>query len=281
MADLPFNNYLEKWRHYVPSVTQECSTRLCFPRGGYGQHVRWMILLSENYFDKDSLNCPGFFFPKLYYPVKTVDRLKFILEYIYAEDRSYHNWTDRERYLGNRLAPYMPFTHDYSLFPQNSNYQYKTLLGITDVDSACRHWYKLHPFWLGSVNLRSNKEEFVAKTIEYNQANLAHVPLSNEKVLYVESEKLNKPTLDKEFYDRIVDFLSIENVYEAASQIHERWYNLHHQAEKQVVEYFKTSVFPDIPWEQYKEPFKIMKFYNEQDYENIRNTIMEMYDTQA
>lgn len=251
------------------------STRLCVPRGGYGQHLRWLILLSEDYVDLETINCPNYFFPKVYYPLRSIDRVKFLLEYVYPLDRSYDNWTTAERLTNIKLHNYMGFCHDATQLESIDGKEYNTILGSTDVDTAIRHWYKLHPFWLGNLHKKSTRQDFINSNIEQNQKISDYKPTSKENIFRFNSTDLNSPVLNQNLYEDLTSFLNVKNVYYYANQLHERWYNIHKLAEQEIVNYFRNSKYPNFPWVQHKDDFS--KVATPEDYENIRNTIMELY----
>lgn len=253
--------------------------RICVPKGGFSHLIRWMILLSEKFTNLENLNSVGFFVPKKRYPLRTNDRVTFIQNYVYNEKRDFYNWLELEREVRISLNQIFYSVHTTDDFLNHGNETIYTLLIDTDVNLACRHFYKLHPFWSGSPWSKGSKQTFIEKILVCNQQNKDYIPLSNEKILRMSSNCLNNQELDKVFYYNLVDFLGLDSQYENACKIHSMWRNLNCKAEQNIVQFFKTNNYPALPW--YKINLNETKIYDREYWNEMKNTALEYYEARS
>ena len=251
------------------------NVRLCVGRGGYGQHLRWLILLSENFTDVNTLNCPNFLVNKKYFPLKAEDRVDFIIENVYNYERNFNNWLTLEKFFQVKLHNYLGFCHDASLLKTSNDKTYYTIMGYTDVQSAKKHWYKFHPFWLGQPLKNSSEQEFIESTNNYNKLIENYVPSSNERTFYYNSKDLDNKVLNYDIYNNLVEFLGIDNRYEFANIVHEKWYDLNKKAERDIVEWFKEHQYPNLPWLEYSDSFQ--RVGTIEQFNNIKETVFNLY----
>lgn len=255
-----------------------CTTpdRICTPRGGYGQHLRWLILLSEKYFDIETLNRPGYILDKTYFPKLSIDRKNWVLKHIYGDFRNFANYFDIERFLHIKIYSYFGFCHESDLLQSpKSDVTYKTVMGTIDTNLSVKHMFKINPFWLGNVNRKSSKEDYIAATLKHNENIINYVPQPNEKIFRYDANILHNPVLDKKFYDDLTNFLEIENVYDYAAELHTRWYDIHQQAEKDAFDFVLTHEYQDFPWTMFQLDFQ--KMGTKEQYNEIREEIIELY----
>lgn len=236
-----------------------------------------MVLQSEKFTDLETLNSVGFFISKKRYPLRTNDRVTFIQDHVYNEKRDYYNWLELEKEVKASLNQIFYSVHTTDDFLSHENKTIYTLLIDTDVDLACRHFYKLHPFWSGNPWNRGSKEKFVKQIQNCNEDNKNYSPLPNEKILRMSSNCLNNTELDKEFYDTLVNFLELDNQYENACKVHSMWRNSNCKAERNIVQFFNSHNFPSFPWYGDKFNFATSKHYTIDDWHNMKQTALEYY----
>ena len=73
------------------------------------------------------------------------------------------------------------------------------------------------------------------KFIDVHNKTYTDLP-KKDNTLVLNSECLYNPVLDYKFYDQLVKFLNIDNLYDHAKIIHKMWYDCQINAEKEFVE---------------------------------------------
>jgi hypothetical protein len=183
------------------------------PIGGFGNHIRWLLLLDKNYkleLDGQTL-------------VSTEDKVKFITTTVYPTNRTYDNWLDYEFNWRRKLDTVLKFTHDMTDFFDNMS----SIAVTIDPDLAFRCYKKFNP----SLNGQS-KENFLKQIRKQNfMCQFANDALDN--VICIDATKLFQPTLNKEIYNRVIEFFDLDSNFDDANTIHQVWYSLHINAENQ------------------------------------------------
>jgi hypothetical protein len=232
------------------------------PIGGFGNHVRWLLLLDPQYkftlrygfVDQESYNnvtgvnwpcyddylnlnfdtCPKDIvaemldFTLMHFPHcaeivpfdNTVSKIDAFTNSIYSSNRSWHNWLTTEWKYRDYLNMFLYFTHDRKYVPSQ-----KTLILTVDPDLAYRCYLKFNSY----LNKHSVCN-FMIKAEQYNK-----LPVSaNTKML--DSTILYQPTLDREFYNEMIDWFNLANLYDDANYVHGLWYQAHQRAESEFVQ---------------------------------------------
>ena len=183
------------------------------PIGGFGNHIRWLLLLDKNY----KLELDGQIL------VSVEDKVKFITTTVYSNNRTYNNWLDYEFTWRRKLNLVLKFTHDMTDF-------FDDLMSIAvtvDPNLALRCYEKFNP------GLNGISKEGFLKQIRKQNLMCEFATKALNTVICIDSTKLFQPTLDKEIYNRAIEFLNLESNFDAASNIHQVWYMLHIKAENQ------------------------------------------------
>lgn len=179
---------------------------LSAPIGGFGNHVRWLMLLDTSY------------------DIGYADKMDFICNTIYAKTRSWHNWLQVEWQYRADLNKIILFEHKY-----NPAGKLKTLLLTIDSSLAYRCYLKFNS------NLNNSTVGQFKETIEAtNQYNLQFENTRSD-VKVMSSDVLYSANLDSGFYHSLVDWFGLEDNYSEASVIHRHWFEAHQRAEKEFV----------------------------------------------
>ena len=233
---------------------------VCGPIGGFTQHVRWLLLMSSNYNSLEKLNYTSALVYGKRFPLKPADKVKFIKEFIYPEERKCFNWLDEKYMYREQLDKTLLHTHDLEKVKNNP-----TVLIVMDPLFSYNFYLKFVP------GIGWDKEDFIKQVDKQNKEILEfnkHYP----NTIVIDTEKLYSPTLDRKTYEDMINFLSIENVYEHAQAIHEMWYNLRKGSEEEIINYALNSKFPDYPW-----TYKVGCPITEHEHEILRNNLLEVY----
>ena len=189
--------------------------------GGFGHHVRWILLLDEQ-FQAESLNFTG----------NCKDKVNIILSEIYPKDRTWHNWLKYEFKYRQQFNQLLECHHSFNTI-DFEDFSKDTYTSIQVSPELCYHSYiKLH-----SSNNRLSYAEFINQVDEHNtkeqglQKFLPNLTLHNGDILFQEE-------LDYDFYINLINSLGFTNNYKYAKIIHTRWFQLHKQAEKDIIQTF-------------------------------------------
>lgn len=175
------------------------------PIGCFGNHVRWLALLDDRF------------------PLDFVegDKEKFILKYVYADDRSWNNWLRYEWGFRNKVMKHLFFSH--FLKPEEMG-EKRLAVSAKDPEFAYKAYLKFNS------GLNNTPERmFLDQIIEFNAA----APDVCNSVIY--SEDLFTEFLPFEEYRKIIQTFDLDDNYSKACIIHRKWYNLHKKAEFEFV----------------------------------------------
>ena len=233
---------------------------LVAPIGGFGNHVRNLLILDDRFAFKVTpsedrynvfagpdwptydeyctlgLNAP---MPKLIRneiqeickefknlsvsSVVTLEqKIDFIMEHIYPTERSWHNWMIHEWPFRHGGKDIIEFFHDY---PDTTD--------LTTVCLTCDPQLAFYSYLKFNSNLNNiTKENFLNIIKEHNQK-CNNITSSN--IIVMSSNSLAAPTLDPIFYNTLIERLGFNNYYNLANQLHQRWYELQKNAERDFV----------------------------------------------
>ena len=185
------------------------------PVGGSGNHVRWLTTLDPSFTLR--LNDQVLTTPE--------EKIKFIEQNIYFSGRTWHNWLEVEWRYRDTMNAAVRFAHSHVEIAGTS----PTAVVVVDPESAYRNYLKFN----SNLNTRS-RERFLRDVAEDNNNNVKFA----ESVGYatvLHSDLLFHPTLDRIFYQDLTSFFGLKNLYSAANQVHQLWYNCNKQAEQEFV----------------------------------------------
>ena len=111
----------------------------------------------------------------------------------------------------------------------------KNLVLTIDPDLALRSYFKLN----SNLN-HCTPERFKQQSFRADKNSINHL---ENKMMNVDC--LYQPTLDREFYNNMIEWFELSDCYDLASQVHELWFQAHKRAEQEFVEYvnhlYKTN----------------------------------------
>lgn len=211
-----------------PTVLKKISLEkhsVCASVGGFANHYRWLLLLSEKYNNLTSLNANSFMGFNKAFPWKAKDKVTFIRDNVYCTGRNFSNWIAYEWKFRGALDHILPIHHDIEFvarYVNNESIEHKMLASILDPNYCLRNYIKFNP------TLNSFTEEgFMQRCEDEIQKIKTFVPKSNEKILVVDGSRLYKSVLDESLYQEIINFFQLEDLYSFANEVHQLWYRLH------------------------------------------------------
>jgi len=239
-----------------------------FGTGYGGNHLRWMLLLSDEYNfnfkvpEDEYLQVKGESWPRyddyIYNNYNGIsdsiryemqgrlsndiefdnikNKLKFIEESVYPITRTWHNWIEVEykyRFAFDQLIEAKHTPHIGGTFDNPNN---KTLLLVLEPKTAYKAIVKYSIF--KTTNNFNKPNEFIQTSIEYNEECL-QLAKSNSHIKTMPCDSLfSSDILDRTWYEELVTYFGLTNRYEDASYIHKIWYSLTKNAEREIVEFF-------------------------------------------
>ena len=178
---------------------------VCSPVGGYGNHLRWLLILSKEFSN----------------PYHNIDKNVFLKTLIYPSNRTHDNWLKFEWRYRQKIKDTIDFSHEIQdVVDLDKNN--KIIVMISDPDNALTSYIKFNKKLNGHTPIT-----FRNHIRRDNKNNLEFKLPENSQKFVIESDILYNRILDKKTYDSLVDFYNIENVYESAQTIHELWFDLH------------------------------------------------------
>lgn len=229
------------------------------PIGSFVNHVRWLMLIDPLFifnilrFDKQKYNIlkgPSWPSYKKYVindltgvpesvkeefntldayilefntPEKKLSSLKYK---IYPESRTWHNWLITEWKFRNQLNDHIGVTHNMD----HSNDYSKNLLLTIEPDLAHRCYLKFNSN-LNSTSVDIWKQRITNENTKIN--NMARANPQQYKILA--TDVLYQPSLDRNFYNELIQWFDLTDNYEQASYAHQLWHAAHARAEKEFV----------------------------------------------
>jgi hypothetical protein len=201
------------------------------PAGGFGNHLRWLLLLDNQFSFELPEVLPGSVSlrninttPKVV--LTTLDsKIEFINKYIYPSTRTWHNWLITEWYHRETLDSVIGL--DHIAFLEKLNPNTKCVAMISNPKLAYKCYFKFNP----ALN-NERVEDFYQDMINQNRHLYRNI---KDNVLLVTSASLYNATLNKSIYDSVTQFFGLDNLYDRANEIHNLWFNLHQQSEQQFI----------------------------------------------
>jgi len=202
---------------------------VCAPIGGFGNHVRWLALLDPVFqFEATPLAEPRF--KKISDSsrhIKFLDtdsKLDSFCTQIYSSKRSWDNWLWMEFLYREDLDEVLLFEHRGSQIDGID----KNLVLTINPELALRSYFKLN----SNLN-HCTPEIFKQQTTQFNLGVGSKNP--ENKIMNVDC--LYQSTLDRTFYNNMIEWFELSDCYDLANQVHGLWFAAHQRAEQEFVEY--------------------------------------------
>ena len=196
---------------------------IIFPPGGGGNHIRWLM-----YFDKN------------FDPEKTLEeKLNFIKEKIYSEERTHHNWLKFEfNYRGVQYDSVIELQGHHGDPTQDKQDSHTLFVKYKDCTNPFEHYFCIHP----SLNWK-HPETFKKYFFTWfnEQVDAKGVLPPHKKVIF--GDELWNKRLDKNLYYDIINFWNFEDHYEYAAEIHKLWHQCKKRSYKDFYEYYTSENF--------------------------------------
>jgi hypothetical protein len=205
---------------------------VCAPIGGFGNHVRWLALLDPCFqFEATPLAEPRF--KKIPDPsrhIKFLDadsKLESFCTQIYSAARSWDNWLWMEYLYREDLDEVFVFDHR----KDHNEDVTKNLVLTIDPELALRCYFKLNS------NLNHCTPEIFKEQSLWFAKNAVRNSFNHLENKIINVDCLFQSTLDRTFYNNMIEWFGLSDCYDLASQVHELWFRAHQQAEQQFVQY--------------------------------------------
>lgn len=240
---------------------------ICAPIGGFGNHVRWLVLLDSKYrftitskaasfiryqyakklCDSESAVWPsyddyltqGLTTLPIELQNKAADKLSMVTLDFSTQEKKLESFKkhvySQERTWQNWLWIEFQFRQSldqYIIFSHQHNFNNinKGLILTVDPELALRCYLKLNS------NLNSTPlDDFKRYIIFYNEIQ-SSIEQHHKNIKVLSSTILYQSQLDKSFYKELLDLFEIEDRYEEANYVHQLWYWAHLKAEKEFVQ---------------------------------------------
>ena len=150
----------------------------------------------------------------------------YVVNYVYPNTRTWHNWLQYEWNYRTYLDQFIKFSHRSESISQD----YKSIAMTVNPELALRCYRKFN----SNLN-NSSATNFLRGTARENSLTKTVSADHPTNVLLLDSELLYNSVLDKDLYSQIVDWFGLENNYSTAQQIHKKWFDLHQKAERELL----------------------------------------------
>ena len=182
------------------------------PWGGFSNHVRWLALLDKQFNVTERLGYNG-----------SIEH--FIANEVYNDNRKWHNWLIYEWTWRDKI-------HEFIFLDNQVCYQaHKFVILQIDPELAYKCYFKFNP----ALN-HLTKKDFIQMVVSYDHE-VDAFPMDSLKL---NAGVLYQETLDPDFYATLTKYLDLDDNYETAKDIHKLWYNLHKQAERDIITDIQT-----------------------------------------
>lgn len=197
------------------------------PWGGFGNHLRWLLLLSDEY--------------KINFHTTTLtnidQKVQFIANEVYPANRTWNTWMNYEWKFRDLLNSVLKFTHDaIDVFDE-----LKTIGCTIDPELAYRSYKKFDTDFNGLSNEQFN--QMITKHNKFCGFAKEFYPLT---VTTVDTGKLFNALLDSDLYEHATKFFNLTPSLSYAQEIHALWFKRQLDAENAFIEYKKLNNNPTI-----------------------------------
>jgi hypothetical protein len=228
------------------------------PIGGFGNHIRWLMLLDDKFNLFDDVVVASRWDRKLYNDLKGGSwpiygdfnsmpmyvkhechellpsiflkydnningKSSFIMEHVYPNNRTWHNWLQTEWGFRDWADGYISFSH-------NLDHEYiKNTIAVTiEPEFAYKRYLKFN-----SCNNNQSKEQTISEIEKYNCK--IHTNTVSNRII-IDANVIYDEHLNYELYTRCIEAFSLTNNYQDACVIHKQWHQLHQNAEIDIVQ---------------------------------------------
>lgn len=212
--------------------------------GGFGNHLRWLLSLDQQF--SASLYVPDYLTNGIYKIVteeqksnsakhsfsSLEEKIQFINQFIYPQNRTWHNWLSFELKYRHQLDQIITFNHYVNQIPKPP---VKTIVTTIDPDLAYKHYLKMNS------NLNTTSVDLFKRVID-NDNYLANNKTASDNLLVIDLSILYNQVLDRSLYEKCINFFNLQDLYQYAKDIHCTWYNLQIKSQKEFVKDI-TSIY--------------------------------------
>ena len=180
--------------------------------GGLGNHVRNMCLLDQT-IDLHT--------------VTDKSAVDFMLDDVYTDMRSWHNWLQIEYQYSARLNPLIPVQH-----PDYTDTQWRvqpTVFTTLDPATCYHHYLKFNS------NLNALTKRYFIELTQQHMDHWIHTAGTHHNVTALSVESLFDGELDASWLDRLNTAFGLHIDLEMARTVHAKWQKLNRRAEQQLV----------------------------------------------
>jgi len=196
------------------------------PVGGAVNHIRWLCLLDQSFNIKK---------------ITQKDKFDFILNDVYSDDRTWHNWLLFEWVWRNEIDDVI-YLHNSKIPKPQKNFNFNKILHINANGGNCyRHYVKFN----SSLN-NKKRDNFIRRI---NFSNIVYKNQSDKKLnqnfghkctfLSIDFDYFYKNNLDNKIIEEINSFFSIDIPFDQATEVHNKWISLNKKAELEIVDDLK------------------------------------------
>ena len=189
--------------------------------GGLGNHLRNMCLL-DHFFDLST--------------VTDKHCMDFMLEHVYTDMRSWHNWLQIEYQYSARLNPLMPVQH-----PDYTDTQWRvqpTVFTTVDPETCYHHYVKFNS------NLNNLTKRYFLELTQQHMDHWRSIADTHDNVTALAVDDLFDGELEQFWLDQLNTALGLHIDYRSANVVHAKWQKLNRRAEQQLVKHM-IKEYPD------------------------------------
>jgi hypothetical protein len=209
------------------------------PIGGFANHTTWLLwihpefkshILKKSFTQEEYNNVRGVDWPDIdkldnitdpdvkkdienfrYIDVYPKDHVQYILDNIYTQDRTWHNWLPTEWQYRKSI---------YNFEIEHTAEMHYAVLCTIDVNVAYKNYLKVNS------SLATRGLEFFRKEVaDFNASAI------KSKNLVVDNTVLFSPELDIDYYKQVTEYFKLEDRYQQAQVIHDAWYRAQMRSE--------------------------------------------------
>lgn len=193
---------------------------ICFPAGGAGNHLRWLLFLDKK-----------FIFKRL----KSVqEKIDFIKDRIYPPERTWYNWLSFEYEFRIQLNGILTVGHFLKELSKIENS--KTLvLYYSNLNEVFNQYYYIN------VNLNSQTMDQFKSYIKDSNNQCQQATQKNAQSLL--ADPILNDELDYNFYKQVVDFFELDDQYREAKIVHSLYKDARARAFRDFYNHFTSKEF--------------------------------------
>lgn len=198
---------------------------IIFPEGAGGNHLRWLLFLDSRYQD-----------PFNNY-TSADSKVKFILENVYSQDRTWNTWLGKEWFHRPMLDGQINIFHDCERWNTITN-QRSLFITFKNYELPMTHYYHIN------LGLNSSTPEQFRSRIQQRQVTIDHIQTqSNSNFKFLDADCIFDPELDVDFYNQLVSTFGFDNMYEHAAQVHRAYTLCRQRSAREFCRYFDSEEF--------------------------------------